>query len=188
MALQINNNEAKTIIDLIIKTVKQEKEQEYINKYNIIIEKLKNNNYWFNSSELYFMRICLTFRDHMKLKNKILRHEPKKIKLKIKPEIKVGNYYFVESQYRFKPHTLYKIIKETNCYIHCQEMKYFICDFRYNREGKISHYHYEDNIYNKNSWKIVKISKEKVKYNIKNIWTINKLKKYDLYKLVEYND
>ena len=113
-------------------------------------------------------------------------NEPKKIKLK--PEIKVDNYYFVESQYRFKPHTLYKIIKETNCYIHCQEMEYFICDFRYTREGKISHYYYEDNIWSNNSWKIVKISKEIVKYNIKNIWTINKLQKYDLYKLVEYND
>ena len=109
-------------------------------------------------------------------------------KIKIKQEIKEGNYYFVESQYKFKPHTLYKIIKETNHYIHCQEMEYFICDFRYNEEGKISHYHYEDNIYNKNSWKIVKISKEKVKNNIKNIWTINKLKEYDLYKLVEYYD
>ena len=111
-------------------------------------------------------------------------NEPKKIKLK--PEIKVDNYYFVESQYRFKPHTLYKIIKETNCYIHCQEMEYFICDFQYTREGKISHYHYEDNIYKKNDWKIKTFAKAKI--DRQNIWTINKLKKYDLYKLVEYND
>ena len=109
-------------------------------------------------------------------------------KIKIKQEIKEGNYYFVESQYKFKPHTLYKIIKVTNHYIECQEMEYFICDFRYTTEGKISHYHYEEKIYQRNSWKIVKISKERVKYNIKNIWTINKLKKGDLYKLVEYYD
>jgi len=107
-------------------------------------------------------------------------------KIKIKQEIKEGNYYFVESQYKFKPHTLYKIIKDTNKTIKCLEMEYFICDFQYTREGKISHYHYEDNIYERNSWKNVKISKKKVKKQ--NIWTINKLKKYDLYKLVEYNN
>lgn len=116
----------------------------------------------------------------------INNNEPKKIKLK--PEIKVDNYYFVKSQYKFKPHTLYKIIKETNKTIKCQEMEYDLLEPTYNeREGTTTqNYFFEKNIYKKNDWKIKTFAKAKI--DRQNIWTYKKLDSFPLNTLVQYND
>tara|TARA_R110002074_G_scaffold199777_1_gene367587 strand:+ start:82 stop:477 length:396 start_codon:yes stop_codon:yes gene_type:complete len=109
-------------------------------------------------------------------------------KIKIKQEIKEGNYYFVESQYKFKPHTLYKIIKETNNTIKCLEMEYNLIQGTYNdRTGTTSNYYYfKTNVYMKNDWKIKTFYKQKI--NRKNIWNWNKLKKEEYFKTVDYLD
>lgn len=139
-------------------------------------------------------KIDFYFLFYWKCKNKKLKAKKLKMvlinndKIKIKQEIKEGNYYFVKSEYKFNPHTLYKIIKETNKTIKCLEMEYNIIQGTYNdRTGTTSNYYYfKTNIYLKNDWKIKTFYKQKI--NRQNIWNLNKLKEEEYFKTVDYLD
>ena len=134
-------------------------------------------NHKLNDEQVELLKAQMWLRD-------IEMPKQKKIEFKLLP--KEGNYYLVKSQYRYKPHTLYEIFKETDKTIKCREMEYKLIQGGYDdRQGKTNYYYYfKTNVYTKNDMKIKTFNKTKIEK--KNIWNWKKLKEEEYYKIVIY--